>query len=116
MRKLVANVKVGEVWYGPCNPDAPMTDDVAAQITNEAAWGEDEDQPDKLVSGESVFSDNRIGDPAEGPGIPMGSDPPSDGLDDMERDDLVALAKAREIEVPKRASKADIVSLLRQQD
>ena len=37
-RRLVANVALGGKWYGPSYPDAIVTDEIAAQITNPDAW------------------------------------------------------------------------------
>lgn len=120
MRRLVANVCVGGTWYGPANPGAPVTEDVAAQITNEAAW-EDEGGHESASGGSLPSGYTTAVASAGGESVRTALDeptaPPSaDGLDEMERDDLVALAKARELDVPKRMSRADLIDLLRQQD
>ena len=94
-RHLVRNVAVGDDWYGPAHGNAHnVPDDVATQITNPAAWGADDDVP----SGEGGASGAGEDEAAQ--------------LARMSRDDLLALAEARQIDVPASATRRQLVAAL----
>lgn len=95
-RKLVATVYVGDQAYGP-RSDVP--DDVAALITNPAAWADDatEDAPPADV-GEDDGGHRHEEERAE--------------LEALSKAELLALAEARQIEVPRSASKGEIIDAL----
>ncbi len=104
MRRLIATVYVADVAYGP---ESDLPDDVAAQITNPAAWSEDapEDAPAGIV-----YEYARINDGGT-KGTQAAMDE-HDQLKAMSRADLVALAEARGVD--SHGSKADLVERLSQ--
>ncbi len=94
-RRLIATVYVGEVAY-VAGSDVP--DDVASQISNPAAWGDEEPQG--------------ASEPPAG-----GDDPPANSgvraeLEALTKADLVALADARGVDAS--GSKGDLVARLSQ--
>lgn len=90
---LTSNVHVGGTWYGPSYPGTEVTDDVLARVTNPAAFADDDDNTAPAGS-----DDSGGGEEAE--------------LRQFPKDDLLALADARGVDVPKGSTKAEIVDLL----
>lgn len=105
-KQLVRNVFVGDVWYGPAHPENVVTADVLERIDNPAVF--EEVGP----------ADDGIFGPLPGSpiGVGAGAGPVSraeaDKLAELNKDDLLALAEARGVDVPKSASKADIIERL----
>jgi hypothetical protein len=100
-RRLVATVFVGDVAYGP---GSDVSDDVAAQITNPAAWEDDEavQEPEKAPQGSRSAPVATNADPGD----------QRAELEAMDRDDLAALAKAHGLNA--RGSKSELVDRLSQ--
>lgn len=94
---LTSNVHVGGTWYGPSYPDAEVTDDVLARVTNPAAFADIEDAQVPAAGPEAA-------------GVSGGS--ARRELEQLSKDDLAALADARGVDVPKGATKAEIVDRL----
>lgn len=78
MPELIVNVQVGGEWWGPAYDRVDPPAEVAERITNPAVW-----------------SDN-----AEAEG--EASEASTDELDGMRKDDLLAVAEARGIDVDRR--------------
>jgi hypothetical protein len=90
MRHLVRNVAVGDEWYGPAHGNARhVPEAVAAQITNPAAWSTD-DEPEDVAPAEDEATQ----------------------LARMSRGDLRALAEARQVDVPARATRDELLAAL----
>lgn len=96
-RKLVATAYVGDRAYGP-GSDVP--DDVAAQITNPAAWADDGAE-DVRPAGAGEVEGRRVGHEDE-----------RSELDALSRAELLALAVARQIDVQRSANKGEIIDAL----
>lgn len=97
-RRLIATVYVGDVAYGP---DSDVPDDVAAQITNPAAWSDEDADTAESAAGVRIAA-SRGAEPA------TGGDRAE--LEALTKADLVALADARGVAA--HGSKAELVERL----
>lgn len=135
-RTLTSNVFVADeddptgrrgTWYGPAHGNAEVDDDVAARITNPAAWETDEagngfaevtatrDETGEIVdvSYREVTGPPEADAPQTGDAGTTGS-AGDDGLDDMDKDALVAYAEAAGIDVDKRKGEDSIRASIRE--
>jgi hypothetical protein len=129
-RKLRSNVYVegdefgrGQ-WYGPDYPDNEVTKEVADKITNPAAWevttvvgsGDLRFRADDFAASGELDKD---GSPpnlrARAEAAAAAASPVRDEraeLEKLDKDELLALAEARQVEVKKSASKPEIIERL----
>ena len=122
-RKLAQNVfveydEVGRgTWYGPDYPDNPVTAEVAKKITHPGAW------EDSAVVGGGDFrltaadfaATGDLGKDGSPPSLRAGESASADERAELERlskDELAALAEARQVDVAKTATKAEFVEAL----
>jgi len=121
-RKLAKNVFVesDEVgrgdWYGPSYPQNKVTAEVAAKITNPGAW---EDSDADVGAGDFRFRADDFGGEEvphlrAGEGAAAGGDETAE-LEKLTKDELLALAEARQVDVKTSASKSELVAALRAQ-
>lgn len=107
-KQLVQNVAVltddgmAHIWYGPDYPANELTDKVAANITNPAAWGEGPANP-------FDFSDRTPQAVLDGP-RERRQDDAEKPLDQRNKDELVKLADGRGID--SSGTKQDVLDRL----
>lgn len=112
-KTLTSNVYVDGKWYGPNYPANKVTDEVLKAIDNPAAF-------ESVPTGASDLR-FRADDFAATDGL-VGGDPPSlrvdrtpderAELEKLSKDELAALAEARQVDVAKSATKADLLDAL----
>lgn len=122
-KTLKRNVYVEGRWYGPAYPSAKVTDHVAAQITNEAAWSEDpgeeifdlrfrrDDFPDVPDDDEAFAASLRGGEPVA-PTAVKGTVYNREELLKLSSDDLKDLAIKDGHDIKGRYSKEALIDLL----
>jgi hypothetical protein len=114
-KTLTSNVYVDGTWYGPSYPANKVTDDVLKAIENPAAF-------EAVPTGASDLR-TRADDFAATGGLDANGDPPSlrageagggerAELEKLSKDELLALADARQVEVKASATKAELVDAL----
>jgi len=113
-KELQRNVKVGDTWYGPAWPDNKVTAEVLSELEGNDLAFAPVAPADAVgtVFGPKVATDGDS--PAADPGTSLTPLTEADRarLDDMSKDDLLALADARDIQVARASTKAEIIDRL----
>lgn len=110
-KELKRNVSVGGTWYGPAWPQNKVTDVVAKALEGNDLVYADPAPADAAGTAFGPRLDDGKGAPAGDPGAPLGGDDRAQ-LEQLSKDELLALAEARQVDVAKSSTKAEIVDAL----
>lgn len=109
-KQLKRNVNVEGKWYGPAYPENKPTAEVLKTLDGNSLAFEDTAPADAAGT---AFGPRVVGAGEAEAGAPLaGSPDEEDQLEKMTKDDLVALAEARQVDVAKSASKGEIIDAL----
>lgn len=113
-KTLTSNVYVDGKWYGPSYPANKVTDEVIKAVENPAAF---EDVPTgaadlRFRADDFAATDGLVGDDPPSLRAGEGATGERAELEKLNRDELLALAEARQVDVPRSASKGDLVERL----
>lgn len=107
-KELQRNVNVGGTWYGPAWPDNKVTAEVAKALEGNDLVYTPVGPADAAGTafGPRVAGANDTADP----GTPLTDERAE--LEKLSKDELAALAEARQVDVAKTATKAELVDAL----